>query len=180
MSDSLQPHGLQPARLLCPWNSPGKNTGVGGHFLLQEIFPTQGWNPGLLRCSQIFYCLSHQGSPILLLLCSGLFLLLNCEFLEDGAMSFFNLCIWFWAWHIVKILLEWINVAGKHQARIVLPQMALILPAKENCATTRMVPEKHELCLYLHHSHRFLRWWGIQASLNSPFWAFQFMSSLPW
>ena len=31
--------------LLCPWDSPGKNTGVGSHFLLQEIFPTQGSNP---------------------------------------------------------------------------------------------------------------------------------------
>ena len=35
MSDSVQPHGLQPTRLLCPWASPGKNTGVGCHFLLQ-------------------------------------------------------------------------------------------------------------------------------------------------
>ena len=35
VSDSLQPHGLQPARLLCPWDSPGKNTGVGCHFLLR-------------------------------------------------------------------------------------------------------------------------------------------------
>ena len=35
MSDSLRPHGLQPARLLRPWDSPGKNTGVGYHFLLQ-------------------------------------------------------------------------------------------------------------------------------------------------
>ena len=35
LSDSLQPHGLQPARLLCPWDYPGKNTGVGCHFLLQ-------------------------------------------------------------------------------------------------------------------------------------------------
>ena len=35
MSDSLRPHGLQPTRLLHPWNSPGKNTGVGCHFLLQ-------------------------------------------------------------------------------------------------------------------------------------------------
>ena len=35
MSDSLLPHGLQPTRLLCPWDSPGKNTGVGCHFLLQ-------------------------------------------------------------------------------------------------------------------------------------------------
>ena len=38
MSDSLWPHGLQPARLLCPWNSPGKNTGAGCHFLLQCEF----------------------------------------------------------------------------------------------------------------------------------------------
>ena len=42
---------------------PGKNTGVGCHALLQEIFPTQGSNPGLLHCRQILYYLSHQGSP---------------------------------------------------------------------------------------------------------------------
>ena len=39
----LRPHGLQPTRLLWPWDFPGKNTGVGGHFLLQGIFPTQGF-----------------------------------------------------------------------------------------------------------------------------------------
>ena len=44
-------------------NSPGKNTGVGCHTLLQGIFLTQGSNPGLLHCRQILYCLSHQGSP---------------------------------------------------------------------------------------------------------------------
>ena len=49
MSNPLQPHGLYPARLFCPWDSPGKNTGVGCHALLQGIFPTQGWNPRLLR-----------------------------------------------------------------------------------------------------------------------------------
>ena len=36
---------------------------MGCHFLLQGIFPTQGSNPGLLHCRQMFYCLSHQGSP---------------------------------------------------------------------------------------------------------------------
>ena len=42
-SDSLQwPLGLWPTRLLCPWHFPGKNNGVGCHFLLQRIFPTQG------------------------------------------------------------------------------------------------------------------------------------------
>ena len=38
---TLQPDGLQPPRLLCPWDSPGKNTGVGCHALLRGIFPTQ-------------------------------------------------------------------------------------------------------------------------------------------
>ena len=45
-------------------DSPGQNTGVACHFLLQGVFLTQGSNPGL-RCRQIVYCLSHQGSPLL-------------------------------------------------------------------------------------------------------------------
>ena len=48
MSDSLRPHGLERARLLCLWDSPGKNTDVGCHFLLEGIFLTQGSNPNLL------------------------------------------------------------------------------------------------------------------------------------
>ena len=60
VSSSLRPRGLQPPRLLCPWDSPGKNTGVGCHALLQEIFPSQGLNPGLLHCRQILYCLSYM------------------------------------------------------------------------------------------------------------------------
>ena len=63
VSDSLLPHGLQPARVLCPWSSPGKNTGVGCYSLFQGIFPTWGLNPGLLHQRQILYHLSHQGSP---------------------------------------------------------------------------------------------------------------------
>ena len=58
VSDSLQPHGLQLTRPLCPWNSPGKNTRVGCHSLLQGIFPTQGMKLGLL------HCLSHWRSPV--------------------------------------------------------------------------------------------------------------------
>ena len=60
VSDSLWPHRLQPARLLRPWDSPGKNTRVGCHALLQGIFPTQGSNPGLLHYRRILDCLSHQ------------------------------------------------------------------------------------------------------------------------
>ena len=48
VSDSLRLCGLWSARILCPWDSPGKNTGVSCHFLLQGIFPNQGWNPRLL------------------------------------------------------------------------------------------------------------------------------------
>ena len=58
MPDSLRPHGLQPTRVLCLWDFPGKDTRVGCHFLLQGIFPTQGSNPGLLHYRQILYCLS--------------------------------------------------------------------------------------------------------------------------
>ena len=56
VSDSLQPHGF------CPWNSPGQNTRVGTLALLQGNLPTQGSNPGLPYCRQIFYQLSHKGS----------------------------------------------------------------------------------------------------------------------
>ena len=59
MSGSLLPHGLYPARLLCPWNFPDKNTGVGYHSVLQGILPTQELNPSLLHCRQILYPLSH-------------------------------------------------------------------------------------------------------------------------
>ena len=58
LSDSSTPHGLY-----CPWNSPDKNTGVGCHFFLQGIFPTQGSNPGLPHWRQILYHLCHLESP---------------------------------------------------------------------------------------------------------------------
>ena len=57
VSDSLRPHGLYS-----PWDSPGKNSGVGSHALLQGIFPARGSNPGLLHCRSTLYHLSHQGS----------------------------------------------------------------------------------------------------------------------
>ena len=59
VSDSVQPCGLRPARHLSSWDSLGKNTGVGCHALLQQIFPTQGLNSGL-HCRQILYHLSNR------------------------------------------------------------------------------------------------------------------------
>ena len=48
--------------LLCPWNSPGKNTGVGSHSLLQGIVSTHRWNLGLPHCWQILYHLSQYSN----------------------------------------------------------------------------------------------------------------------
>ena len=59
------PMSCSPSGSLVHGDSPSKNTRVGCHALLQEIFPTQGWNLGLLHCTQILYHLSHQGSPTL-------------------------------------------------------------------------------------------------------------------
>ena len=56
------PMDLEPASLLCPWDFPGKNTGVGCHFLLQGLFPTQGLNLSLLHCGHILYWMSYKGS----------------------------------------------------------------------------------------------------------------------
>ena len=63
VSDSLNPWAVT-TRLLCAWDSSGKSTGVGCHFLLQGIFPTQGLNSGLWHCMWIIYLLNHQGSWI--------------------------------------------------------------------------------------------------------------------
>ena len=62
MSDSLQLRRLQPARFLCPWNSPGQNTGVGSHSLFQGIFQIQGLNPGLPLAGK-FFTSFDTGSP---------------------------------------------------------------------------------------------------------------------
>ena len=58
------PMDCSPARLLCPWGSPGKNTGVGCHFLLHRIFPTQGSNPRLLHCRETLYHWATWNFPI--------------------------------------------------------------------------------------------------------------------
>ena len=60
------PMDYSPPRSSVHGDSPGKNTGVGFHALLQGILPTQGSNPGLLHCRWILYYQSHQGSPRIL------------------------------------------------------------------------------------------------------------------
>ena len=56
------PMGCSPPGASVHGDSPGQNSGVRHHALLQGVFPTQGSNPGLPHCRQIHFCLSHQGS----------------------------------------------------------------------------------------------------------------------
>ena len=62
VSDSLQPHGLQPARLFCSWNSPGKNTGVGCCALLQGILSRTLFNKSQWMVFAIHYWPIHSTS----------------------------------------------------------------------------------------------------------------------
>ena len=64
VSNSLQPHVLLPTTLLCPWNFPGKDAGMGSQPLLQRIFPTQGLNSDLLHYRQILLLYEPPGKPI--------------------------------------------------------------------------------------------------------------------
>ena len=73
------PMDCSPSGSFVHGDSPGKNTGVACHALLQGIFPTQGWNPGLLHCRQILYCLSHQGGPFANAIWGPIFFLVGSE-----------------------------------------------------------------------------------------------------
>ena len=67
VSDSLRLCGLWSARILCPWDSPGKNTGVSCHFLLQGIFPTEESNrhlPAFAALQADSLPLSHWGGSV--------------------------------------------------------------------------------------------------------------------
>ena len=111
ISDSLQLHGLQPARLLCPWDSPGKNTRVGYHVLLQGIFPTQGSNLGLLHCKQILYLLSYQGSLWVTIEESKIITQLIHRFINIKDTYYFKLLSFGGAWYIANWyrLFSWVD-----------------------------------------------------------------------
>ena len=75
----------QPRELYSPWNSPDHNIGVGSHSLLQEIFPTQGSNPGLPQADSL--PAEPQGKPLRRLRAEE-FMLLNCDARGDSSESF--------------------------------------------------------------------------------------------
>ena len=83
LSNSLWPHRLYPTRLLCPWDFPGKNKGMGCRFLLQGIFPTQGLNSSLLHWQVVTLPLSQQGSPL------G-----SSTFITESSFVYVCLCEW--------------------------------------------------------------------------------------
>ena len=60
VSDSLRPHEVELSRPLCPWGSPGKNTGWGCHSLAQGILPAERLYPALLHCRNVLYCLNYN------------------------------------------------------------------------------------------------------------------------
>ena len=78
MSDSLQPLGLWPSMLLCPWDHPGKNTGVGSQSLLQGIFWSQESNSHPLH---LWHCWQAGSLPLCLNLS------LTCLLTTQGAIS---------------------------------------------------------------------------------------------
>ena len=91
MSDSLQPCGLWPARLLCPWDSPGRNSEVG----TMPSSRASSW-PRDRTCISCFFCivrwilypLSHQGSPLIRLLTKITRLFLHCRVQETEAQIY--------------------------------------------------------------------------------------------
>ena len=119
---SVVSYSLWPHELYSPWNSPGKDTGMGNPFLLQGIFPTQGSNPGLLHCRRILYHLSHKVSPRILEwiaypFCSGSSRPRNWTRVSCVAGRFFTswatrqalvklICMFF---SIVNIIHSWLN-----------------------------------------------------------------------
>ena len=93
MSDCLRPHGLQPTRLLCPWDFPGRDTGVGCHFPLQEMVPNQGWN--LLHWQARFFTTELPGTPMDTLSEFIELEIENCQ--ELSSIKYLPTEIWIWS-----------------------------------------------------------------------------------
>ena len=99
VSDSLRPPwAIAPSSgLFVHGDSPGKNTGVGCHALLQGIFPTQGSNPGIPHCRQILHKLSNQGSPV--------------KFIYISFFIFFSNMVYYKILNVVICAIQWDFVA---------------------------------------------------------------------
>ena len=113
-------------------DSPGKNTGVGCHALLQGIFPTQGLNPGLPHCRWILYQLSYQGS-LFSIVAVSIYIPTNSARGSPFLHTFFNM----WLIHYIV------------QQKLVQYFKATVSPQNTLCFSTRI--EKHNLTSTLQH-----------------------------
>ena len=129
LSDSLQPHALQPARLLGPWDSSGKNTGVGCHALLQGNLPNPGIKPMSLAAPALqaySLLLSHQGSNYLGVCNTGRLQLLSlatwCRSSQGWCV---NNRVWLWANKTLFTKTDsWLDLAWGHG----LPSQFYLIP----------------------------------------------------
>ena len=94
-------------------DSPGKNTGVGYHALLQGIFPTQGLNPGLPYCRQILYHLSHQGSPNVV----------KIQLSHGSSLYEVMLFQWSWGYSLFNVVYFWPESDDANEALLILRPM---------------------------------------------------------
>ena len=97
MSDSVRPHGRQPIRLCCPWDSPGKNCGVGCHFLLQcmKVRSESEVAQSCLTLRDPMDC-RPPGSSV-----HGIF---QARVLEWGAIAFSSVVAYYSNWSVFLVL----------------------------------------------------------------------------
>ena len=124
MSNSAQPYGLQPAKLLCPWDSPGKNARGGCHALLQGIFPIQGLNLHLL-------CLLHHQVSSLSLVTPGNPFILTCfqKKKKCSSFTFFQIAL-------MSNLRNWVSASELYLLQYIVSDIY------EECMTTDLQLEK--------------------------------------
>ena len=127
MSDSVQPHRWQPTRLLCPWDSPGKNTGVGCHFLLQcvknEVTQSSPTLSDPMDCSP-------PGSSV-----PGI---LQARVLEWGAISF-SFCCWQQKAILGFYRISWKVIKLVALSLALLPKKSPLLTGKEKCKMWQII-----------------------------------------
>ena len=114
MSNSLQPHGLKPTKLLCPWGFSRQAYWSGLPCPPPGIFPTQELNRSLLNCRQILYQLSYQGNPpavLLLVIHPGKMKALNQKVHAPQCSQRFLAKTW--KQNTCSLTAEWIGICGK-------------------------------------------------------------------
>ena len=125
--------------MVCPWNFPGKNIGMGCHFLLQRIFQTQGLNLGLLYCRQMLYHLSHQGMAVVTI-CSDFgaqnnkSLSLFPLFLHLFAMKWWDQMPWFWfseCWALIQLFHSPLSLSSRDSLLFIFCQEGCVIYVSE-------------------------------------------------